>query len=513
LSLSLATKPAPPADQSTQPAGQRPVSVPVDIRAAKPYPFASRSFRHLALRLASVAALLVLDLTALGLGLYVALVLRELYYGRAFGDILWSFLWTDTEASYLPFSALVLVLVFWQAGLYSSRERRTGFGRILSSLVIIALLVLAFGLGTGHSFSTFGLIPTTLLLTALCVGLFRASYDVVTRDLLRLFGVRRRAILAGEGEHLLHLYRTLGSDRSGIEYRFVGAVSRSDVPKGLAALGNVAELRSILAEHAVDELIVTDSDFGERELLEMVEQAHRAGVKVLIAPKTTELLTQRAEYVPGQGAPLFELRAPVFVGTDWVLKRTFDVVVSLGVVVLGLPLWIAIAAAIKLTSPGPVFYRDPRVGLNEREFGLVKFRTMRVGAAELQAELEPRNEATGALFKIREDPRVTRVGRILRRLSIDEIPNIWNVFRGELSLVGPRPLPIRDFRKLEPWHRKRYLVLPGMTGLWQISDRADLSFDDLVRLDFYYLDNWSIWLDISILVKTPPAVFARRGAY
>jgi exopolysaccharide biosynthesis polyprenyl glycosylphosphotransferase len=510
---SLAIKPAQPADQSTLPAGQRPSPVPVDIRAAKPYPFARRSFRQLVLRFGSATALAALDLTALGLGLYAALVLRELYYGTAPADILWSFLWTDTEASYLPFSALVLVLVFWQAGLYASRERRAGFGRIVSSLVIVALLVLAFGLGTGHPFSTFGLIPTTLLLTALFVGLFRASYDVVTRDLLRLFGVRRRAILAGEGDHLLHLYRTLGSDRSGIEYRFVGAVSRSGAPKGLASLGHVSELRSILAEHAVDELIVTDSDFGERELLEMADHAHRAGVKVLIAPKTTDLLTQRAEYVPGQGVPLFELRAPVFVGTDWVIKRMFDVVVSLLVLVLGLPFWLAIAAAIKLTTRGPVFYRDPRIGLHEHEFGLLKFRTMRVGAAELQPELEERNEASGALFKIREDPRVTGVGRFLRHYSIDEIPNMWNVFRGELSLVGPRPLPIRDFHKLEPWHRKRYLVLPGMTGLWQISGRANLSFDDLVRLDFYYLENWSIGLDISILAKTVPAVAARRGAY
>ena len=144
---------------------------------------------------------------------------------------------------------------------------------------------------------------------------------------------------------------------------------------------------------------------------------------------------------------------------------------------------------------------------------MLKFRTMRAGAAELQLSLEEENEASGALFKIRDDPRVTPVGRLLRRLSLDEVPNVVNVLRGEMSLVGPRPLPVRDFRRLEGWHRKRYLVLPGMTGLWQISGRSHLSFDDLVRLDFYYLENWSIWLDISILVRTIPAVLARRGAY
>ena len=180
---------------------------------------------------------------------------------------------------------------------------------------------------------------------------------------------------------------------------------------------------------------------------------------------------------------------------------------------IGLPLWLLVALAIKLDSRGPVFYRDRRIGVGEREFGMLKFRTMVVDAAEQQEQLEAHNEASGALFKIRDDPRVTRVGRVLRRFSLDELPQIVNVLRGEMSLVGPRPLPLRDYELLEDWHRARYLVLPGMTGLWQISGRSGLSFDDLVRLDFTYLENWSIWLDISIIAKTIPAVLARRGAY
>jgi lipopolysaccharide/colanic/teichoic acid biosynthesis glycosyltransferase len=138
---------------------------------------------------------------------------------------------------------------------------------------------------------------------------------------------------------------------------------------------------------------------------------------------------------------------------------------------------------------------------------------MVAGAEARQAELEEENEAEGALFKIREDPRVTRVGRLLRRFSLDEIPQVVNVVKGQMSLVGPRPLPLRDYRLLEDWHRARYRVLPGMTGLWQISGRSGLSFDDLVRLDFTYLENWSIWLDVSIIAKTIPAVLTRRGAY
>jgi lipopolysaccharide/colanic/teichoic acid biosynthesis glycosyltransferase len=154
-----------------------------------------------------------------------------------------------------------------------------------------------------------------------------------------------------------------------------------------------------------------------------------------------------------------------------------------------------------------------RIGLGEQRFRMLKFRTMVAGADRQKAALEPANEAGGALFKIRNDPRVTRVGRVLRRLSLDEVPNVMNVLRGEMSLVGPRPLPVRDYERLEAWHRRRYNVLPGMTGLWQVGGRSDLSFDDLVRLDFYYLENWSIWLDVTILFKTPFVVFARRGAY
>jgi lipopolysaccharide/colanic/teichoic acid biosynthesis glycosyltransferase len=196
-----------------------------------------------------------------------------------------------------------------------------------------------------------------------------------------------------------------------------------------------------------------------------------------------------------------------------VIKRAFDLLVSAGVLLAGLPLWLGIAAAVKLSSHGPVFYRDRRVGLGEQEFGMLKFRTMRADAAGRQAELEASNEADGPLFKMREDPRVTSIGAWMRRFSLDEIPQLWNVLRGEMSLVGPRPLPLRDFQQLEAWHRKRYLVLPGVTGLWQISGRSNLGFDDLVRLDFYYLENWSIWLDISILGKTVPAVLSGRGAY
>ena len=234
-----------------------------------------------------------------------------------------------------------------------------------------------------------------------------------------------------------------------------------------------------------------------------------------LAPKTTELLVQQGEYVPGQGVPLFELRPPVLAGADWAVKRAFDVVVS-ALVARRRPAALAADRGrdqARLARPG-ASTATAASGVGEREFGMLKFRTMVADAAEQQAELEAANEATGALFKIRDDPRVTRVGRFLRRFSLDEMPQLAERAAG-------RDEPRRAAAAAAPRLRAARATgtagatssCPGMTGLWQISGRSDLSFDDLVRLDFYYLENWSIWLDISILAKTIPAVIARRGAY
>jgi exopolysaccharide biosynthesis polyprenyl glycosylphosphotransferase len=487
------------------------VPVPVeDIRSAKPYLLSGRTLLEFCRRLASITALVVLDLAGVTLGLFVALAVRELYLGQ--WPPLWGYVW-QTETNWLPFLTVITVLVFWVGGLYRRREVRSGLGQVVASLALVAVITLAFGIGTGYHFTTYALTPTALVLTTVFIGVLRASYDVVTRDILRVVGARRRAVLVGEGERLAQLRQTLGSHRSGIEYDFVGAISPRTDEGDLRVLGSLEALPEVLSERNVDELIVTDTGFSERQLLELVEEAHRRGVKVRIAPTIAELLLQRAEFVPGQGAPLFELRPPALAGTDWLLKRGFDIAVASVTVLLGLPFWLAVAAGIKLTSAGPVFFRDRRIGLGERPFGMIKFRTMYADAKDRQKALEAANEASGPLFKIKNDPRVTPVGRFLRRFSIDEMPQVLNVLSGQMSLVGPRPLPIRDYEQLEAWHRKRYAVLPGMTGLWQVSGRIDLSFDDLVRLDFYYLENWSIWLDISILARTLPAVLARRGAY
>jgi exopolysaccharide biosynthesis polyprenyl glycosylphosphotransferase len=478
--------------------GQQRGAVAEDVRSGGPYFLSQSSLRSLAHRLGSVLVLAAIDIGGLTIGLYLALAIRAFFVDPH--PVLWGLLW-DQEVNWLPFLMLILVLVFWHARLYAPREVREGAGKVAPSVFLVAAVSVAFAVGTGQQVTTFGLYVLAAVLVASLVALFRASYEAATGTLLRAAGVRRRVVLVGDDEQRLRLKETLGSSRAGIDYEFVG-----DVTSG-------SKVEQTLGELSFHELIVADSGIDEARLLEIVDEANRYGVRVRIAPRTTELLVERGEYVPGHGVPLFELRSPIFAGTQWALKRSFDLVVSGGILVVGFPLWAAIALIIKTTSRGPVLYADTRVGLSEREFRMLKFRTMVMDAADRQERLEEANEASGALFKIRDDPRITRFGGFLRRHSLDEIPNVVNVLRGEMSLVGPRPLPLRDYALLEPWHLRRYKVLPGMTGLWQIAGRSDLSFDDLVRLDFYYLENWSIWLDIAILAKTPLAVFARKGAY
>jgi exopolysaccharide biosynthesis polyprenyl glycosylphosphotransferase len=471
---------------------------PEDVRAVRPYILSPSPLRTLLWRAASVTALVVLDVVGLVLGLYAALTLRSLFFDPK--PILWGLLW-DHESDWLAFLILLLLLVFWRSGLYAPRELREGAGRIVPSVFLVSALSLAFAIGTSQHFTTFGLYVIAAVFVSALISLFRGSYELVTASVMSAAGVRRKVVLVGNARAREHLRESLGSTRSGIAYQFVGEVEPGP------------QVEAELAGRQLDELLVADSGVDERRLLEIVEAAHRHGVKVRVAPRTTELLVERGEYVPGQGVPLFELRPPIFAGADWATKRAFDIVVSGVIALVGLPAWLLIAAGIKLSSRGPVLYADPRIGLGERPFRMLKFRTM-VADAELAKErLEPANEASGALFKIRDDPRITSFGHFLRRFSLDEIPNVLNVLRGEMSLVGPRPLPVRDYDRLEQWHRRRYNVLPGVTGLWQVAGRSDLSFDDLVRLDFYYIENWSIWLDITILFKTPVAVFSRKGAY
>ncbi len=241
-----------------------------------------------------------------------------------------------------------------------------------------------------------------------------------------------------------------------------------------------------------------------------------SGIMLHVVPFEHDLLLQGAKLQSLNGCiPCVTFTPPTIAGIDFWAKRLFDVIAAALILVLAFPVYLAIAIAIRIDSPGPIFYGQTRVGLHGRPFKAWKFRSMVQNADHLQAQLEQMNQTKdGVLFKIKQDPRITRVGRFIRRYSLDELPQIFNVLIGEMSLVGPRPLPLRDVEKFKQRYFIRQDVLPGVTGLWQVSGRSDIdNFDDVLKLDLYYIQNWSIGLDLSILLKTFSAVLQKSGAY
>jgi exopolysaccharide biosynthesis polyprenyl glycosylphosphotransferase len=483
-----------------------------DVRRKRP-PALSFLLRLATLRkLLRVLSLLALDFAGVWAALFTALLLKALVKG-GFGLEEAARFASGQTRDFLAFAYLLTVLLFARSDLYAERSRRPGVTRIVACLFQVTIVALVFSLASGHTFSSYYIFYGSLALAIVTISLLRWAHTLVTGWLLARAGYARRTLLVGKGRHLDQVAHALAdSPHGGIQP--VGYISLTPRPdNGLHSLGELSELPEILAEHRVQDVIIADPDFPQDEAVELVDLCHQRGVEVHVAPSTMSILTQRAEFVPGQSLPLFTLRPPVFEGVDFAIKRTFDVIGGTLLLLLLSPVLAATALAVKLTSRGPIFYRSARPGMGGAPFDCLKFRTMREGAEDVQDELEGLNEMDGALFKIKDDPRLTPAGRFLRRFSLDELPQLVNVVRGEMSLVGPRPLPLRDFEKLEEWHKKRYLVLPGITGLWQVSGRAELDFDDLVRLDFLYLERWSVALDLVILFKTVPAVLMRRGAF
>lgn len=419
----------------------------------------------------------------------------------------------DPTQEILNFAYLITALLFAKSGLYASRGERPGLPRIVSSLFQVTIVALIFALADQNQFSSYYIFYGSFFFGVAYVSMLRLGYERTSGYLLRQAGYQRRALIVGTGEHIEAVGHAL-NDSPHPAVTAVGFISLSPRQNTkLSSLGQLAQLSEVIKRHRIDEVVIADPDFPEQDAVELVDVCHAHGVRVRIAPSTMEILVHRAEFVPGEPVPLFELRPPVFEGLDYVVKRIFDVVVSSIILLLLSPVLLAIAIAVRVSSRGPIIYRSVRPGIGGEPFDCFKFRTMYKDADQRQADLESVNEASGALFKIRNDPRMTPVGRFLRKYSLDELPQLVNVLGGTMSLVGPRPLPQRDFDMLEDWHKKRYLVTPGITGLWQVSGRSDLDFDDLVRLDFLYLERWSVFLDLSILVKTIPAVFTRRGAF
>ncbi len=481
-----------------------------DMRAKRPPALSFLLRLDTARRVARVLSLLALDFVGVALAIFTALSLKAAVLGTV------SVSSTLSETKHLVAIAyLITALLFWRSRMYAARGQRPGLTRIVASLFQVTLLLFLLSVVQGKQFSSYYIFYGSFAFAVLYVGLLRDLYERATGGLLRAAGYRRRAVVVGTGEHVVDVAHALqdgGSPASPIE--IVGFLSPHGLPaNGLRALGNLERLDAVLDTERVDEVIIADPSFPQAQAVDLVDRCHRRGVRVKIAPSTMEILIHHAEFVPGESVPLFELAPPVFEGIDFALKRAFDVVGATVLLALLSPLLLLAVLAVRLSSRGPVLFRSTRPGIGQQPFECLKLRTMHTDAEQRQADLESLNEASGALFKIRDDPRLTPVGRFLRRFSLDELPQLVNVLRGEMSLVGPRPLPVRDHELLEEWHRKRYLVLPGMTGLWQVSGRSELDFDDLVRLDFIYLEHWSLALDLAILAKTLPAVISRRGAY
>jgi len=482
-----------------------PVELPErDVRAGRPLLGGLLKF-DLARAAVRVTTLGFLDLLGLQLAIWTALLVKSAVRNPDAMGHMWS-----VASDYLPLGGLVMLLLFARSGLYRERAQRPGLPRVIASLFQTTLIVLLYALLEGEDFQSYYVFYASLFFALIYVSAFRWGFENLSGTILRAAGYRRRAVLVGSGANIQAVSHALRDSREIEPYGFV---ARTPV----SLLDGLRDFRSLeqLERHfdAIDEVLIADADFPEEEAVELVDRCHQQGVRVRVAPSTMEILMERVEYVPGQALPLFELKPPVFEGVDFALKRAFDLVGATLLLFVLSPVMLVAALAIKLTSRGPIFYSSQRPGIGGRTFPCMKFRTMVAGAERLQDRLEEHNEVGGAIFKMREDPRVTAVGRFLRRWSFDELPQLFNVLRGEMSLVGPRPLPQRDYDRLEDWHRKRYLVLPGMTGLWQVSGRSELDFDELVRLDFLYLERWSVFLDLTILLKTIPAVIRARGAW
>jgi exopolysaccharide biosynthesis polyprenyl glycosylphosphotransferase len=392
---------------------------------------------------------------------------------------------------------------------------RSEFGRLILSAGGTTLLV------AGGLYLTYR--DVSRLLFLYFVGLMFATNGlgrIAVRALLRWRGGDRatvRIAFVGGGRSTASLAgRLLAESRRWPPIAIVGYVAdpgqegtRQEIPP----LGTIAELPELVARHGITTVISTLPSSEHERTAALVERLHGLAVDLRVVPDLLDLAYARATISHIEGIPLVGLRDPALSPSSRLLKYTFDRLVSLAALLLGIPVWLVIALAIKLDSPGPVFYGARRIGEQGHPFTMWKFRTMRQGTeAALPAALGEAALAAG-VYKMPGDPRITRVGRWLRRTSLDELPNLINVLRGEMSLVGPRPEQPFIVAEYEPWQHRRTAIRPGMTGWWQINGRGDLPMHQHTDFDLYYVENYSLLLDLRILGRTVGAVIAGRGAY
>src|SRR3954466_2370680 len=392
-----------------------------DVRAPKPAFVRGFVIRMETLRrLLRFTVLATLDVAGIFLAIWTALELKAAVNGKS--DLSLTF---SQAKHWAPLACLVTVLLFARSRMYGDRPVRPGFAGIVGSLCQVTAVIFLYAIIQGQHFSSYYIFYGTLFFAIAYVSVFRWTFDWITWKILSAAGYRRRAVLVGTGSQIDAVAHALGGGQHP-QLDPVGFISLTEREgNGLRDLGPLDRLEEHFDQ--IDEVLIADPDFPQEEAVDLVDRCHRLGIRVRVAPSTMEILMDRVEFIPGQTLPLFELKPPVFEGVDFVLKRTFDIVVS-GLLVLFLsPLLGLLALAIKLSSRGPVIYKSRRPGIGGEPFACFKFRTMYEDADARQAELEAHNEAGGAIFKMRNDPRVTPVGRFLRRFSLDEVPQLFNV--------------------------------------------------------------------------------------
>jgi exopolysaccharide biosynthesis polyprenyl glycosylphosphotransferase len=434
------------------------------------------------------------------------------------------------QAFYVPYrtfvpislSLTVLLLgIYKMGGIYNQPRGASWFDMVYALLtgtatgIILMVFFIAFFLRP-HFYSRLIFFYAGVLITLFLAADRLALRMVRHRMRQRGLGVDRLLII-GAGEMGRTVMRHVVAQPS-LGYHVVGFVD-DDPDKGntdigrFKALGNTMNIPRLVKELAIDEVIITLPWMYHRKIVSIIAQCEREQVRVRIVPDMFQMTLSHLDVEDLGGIPMIGVRDISIGGSQLVLKRTVDVIVSLGGLILLFPLFLLLAIIIKMDSQGPVLFAQIRVGKDERLFSCFKFRSMYAGADEEKEKLLDRNEADGPIFKMREDPRITTVGRLLRRLSLDELPQLLNVLMGHMSLVGPRPAPPSEVQRYQPWHKRRLEVAPGLTGLWQVSGRSELTFDEMVLLDLYYIENWSPLLDLQIMARTVPKVLTGEGAY
>lgn len=431
----------------------------------------------------------------------------------------------DLRLSYTGISILIIVLWMAALGIWDTRgDRVIGVGspeyrRVadasgrLFGFVAIAAYLLHVELARGYVLIAF---PVGILVLLASRWMWR-QWLVAQR---RQGRYSARVLLVGSTSSVLHFARLFErSPEAG--YRVLGAsVSSGHVGtlpgSSIQSFGGFNDLLGALEQTGADTVVITSADDLAPERVRELSWSLEPGRQhLVVAPSLTDIGGPRIHTRPVQGLPLIHVETPTYEGRKLYTKRAFDVVGSALLIIVLSPVLLVLALTVKFGSPGPILFRQERVGLNGATFNMIKFRSMVVDAEErLQAISSlDRVEGNDILFKMKDDPRVTRIGRVMRRFSLDELTQLFNVFAGDMSLVGPRPPLQREVERYETRVHRRFLVKPGMTGLWQVSGRSDLSWDDSVRLDLFYVENWSITGDLVILWKTARAVVSPNGAY